>query len=138
SRELGGTPILSPPLVEIRAAEEQLAARSILLSRDSPLGCQLPKRVAMDPEVLGRAPRIEPFVLVTGTNACELGSNGRRDPLRDGADQGVKGAVRRGRPAGQPRLVLVQGTRRARDGRAFRSVDRDLKRSPPDRGGGVR
>ena len=58
-RQMAGPPARATPRVEVDAAEIQLAASALLLGRDRSLGRELPRRVAMNAEVLGRATRVE-------------------------------------------------------------------------------
>lgn len=52
----------STPLIEFVAVEVELAAGPVLVYRNRPLGCELPKRVAMDVEVGGGAAGVHPVV----------------------------------------------------------------------------
>ena len=52
----------TPPRVQIRPAEEQLATGAGLLGRDRSLSGQATKAVAVDAEVLGGTARVKPLV----------------------------------------------------------------------------
>lgn len=62
-RKVPRSPTASSPRVQIGSAKVELAAQAILLGRDRSLRGQLPKRVAMDTQVLSRMPAVEPFVV---------------------------------------------------------------------------
>ena len=53
----------TPPDVQVRPAEEQLATGAWLLGRDRSLSGQATKAVAVDSEVLGGTTRVEPIVV---------------------------------------------------------------------------
>src|SRR5579884_2586166 len=62
-RALGGAATSAAPLVKVRATEEQLAARRILIEGNRSLSRKLPQGVPMQPEICRRGARIEPLSL---------------------------------------------------------------------------
>lgn len=68
------------PGVQIGATKVELAVRTVLLSRNGSFGSELPQRVAVDAEVVGRVPRVEPLALL---GRRDLGAYGTRETLGD-------------------------------------------------------
>jgi hypothetical protein len=54
----------SPPGVEIRAPEVELATRTVLLGRDRPLGSELAQRVSVQAEVVGCGTGVESIIVL--------------------------------------------------------------------------
>lgn len=66
----------APPGIQVRAAEVELATRTVLLGRDSSLRRELSKRVPVDAKVFGRMSRVEPVIAVP---LISVESFGKRD-----------------------------------------------------------
>src|SRR2546423_1554724 len=71
---------LTPPGVQVRPAEEQLATCACPLGRDRSLSGQTTNAVAVNSEVRGGTPRVEPIVGV-GLLPCEPLDDLRGDDL---------------------------------------------------------
>jgi len=70
------------PLIEVVAAEEELAPRTVLLGRDRALSSQLPERVAVDPEIVGGGPRVQPLGEQIDSPGVEPLSESSSNPIR--------------------------------------------------------
>ena len=78
------------PLIEIGAAEEQLASTAVLMDRDRPLGSKLPKRVPMDAEILGCVARVEPLAGVVVRRVTKMLEHCGCQASRELVEQGVE------------------------------------------------
>jgi hypothetical protein len=81
SQRLDGTSGGRPPLVEIGAAEVQLAPGPSLLGRNRAFGRQPADAVATDAEVIGRTTSVEPLVGTLPLRRREASSDAISDQL---------------------------------------------------------
>jgi hypothetical protein len=80
----------TPPGIEIRPAEEQLAASARLLGGDRPLGREPSDAVATDAEVFSCAPGVEPLVSMLLSRRRETRRDTLGNQLRESPDQIVE------------------------------------------------
>src|SRR5579884_534884 len=78
------------PLIQLMPVEVELAPRTVLMSRDHALGGELPQRVAVHAEVLGRLACVQPVCrLLAGVSLGALDQS-IYDQICDLAQQAVE------------------------------------------------
>ncbi len=95
------------PFVKVRTPEEQLASRSVLLSRNRALSGKLPERIPMNTQVLGRPPRIEPLRYWLARSRVEPCDDRSGNTVCDFRDQCVESAQVAQRPAAASRRAVT-------------------------------
>jgi hypothetical protein len=112
------------PRIQIRPAEEELAARTCLLGGDHALRSETTQAVAMDAEVLGCARRVQPLIRSIAAWFREESGDLRRHQIRQLPEQLVENPIARrsdGVRAVGDRQTVIESAERSRPAPASQS-----------------